>query len=95
MVPTPKLFMRTVIQTLAVYPKLSGFVLSLLPRLLARRVWEDNVLWDGFIKCCQKLAPVSFSVLMQLPRRQLQDVLSKAPGLGAAMKQHGFLKEDL
>ena len=36
--PLPTLFMRTVIQSLAMYPKLLGFVINILQRLITKQV---------------------------------------------------------
>ena len=36
--PLPTLFMRTVIQSLATYPKLMGFILNILQRLISKQV---------------------------------------------------------
>ena len=37
-VPLPTLFMRTVIQSLSMYPKLLGFILNILQRLITKQV---------------------------------------------------------
>ena len=80
--------MRTLIQALVVYPKLTGFAMGLLTRLISKRVWEDAILWKGFIRCCEKTQPTSFPVLLQLPKTQLEDVLLQSPGLKMALKAH-------
>lgn len=41
--PLPTLLMRTVIQTLALHPKLSGFILNTLGRLVKKQVIIFNV----------------------------------------------------
>lgn len=64
--PMPSLLMRTVsgvfyvfltgvkvIQTVQRFPQLMNFILSLLTRLIVKQVWNDKVLWQGFVKCCQ------------------------------------------
>lgn len=75
----PTLLMRTVIQSLITYPRLSGFVMNVLQRLILKRVWEQKNVWEGFIRCCQRLKPQSFQVLLQLPADQLVSVFSSAP----------------
>lgn len=81
MSPLPKLLMRTILQSLTSHPKLSGFVTNLLHRLIVKQVWKQKVIWDGFLKCCQKLQPHSMGVLIQLPIAQLEDALNVAPEL--------------
>ena len=48
----PKLFLRTVIETLTLYPRLIDFVVELLSQLVVKQVWKDKDLWRGFISCC-------------------------------------------
>lgn len=36
--PLPMLFMRTVIQSLSMYPKLLGFVMNIMQRLISKQV---------------------------------------------------------
>lgn len=43
--PLPTLLMRTVIQTLALHPKLSGFIMNTLSRLVNKQVSSTNVLF--------------------------------------------------
>ncbi|TRY59890.1 hypothetical protein DNTS_008121 [Danionella cerebrum] len=57
--PLPILLMRTVIQSLTMYPRLAGFV------------WKYPKVWEGFVKCCQRTKPQSYNVLLQLPPAQL------------------------
>lgn len=80
-VPLPTLLMRTVIQSLALYPRLSNFIINILQRLILKQVWKQKVIWDGFLKCCQRLKPQSSSVLIQLPLQQLQAALLQCPDL--------------
>lgn len=81
MTPLPTLLMRTVIQSLTLYPRLSGFITNLLQRLILKQVWKYKLIWDGFIKCCLRLQPQSMGVLIQLPFSQLQDALNISPEL--------------
>ena len=81
MSPLPTLLMRTVIQSHTLYPRLSGFIINLLHRLIVKQVWRSKLIWDGFVKCCQRLQPASMGVLIQLPTPQLQDALKISPEL--------------
>ncbi|XP_030752389.1 symplekin [Sitophilus oryzae] len=86
--PLPTLLMRTVIQALGSYSRLSGFVMNILQRLILKQVWKQKVVWEGFIKCCQRTKPQSFAVLMQLPAPQLIEVLNTCPDLKIPLKEH-------
>ncbi len=88
--PLPRLFMRTLIQTLVVCPALNSFIMGILSRLLGKRVWEDSTLWDGFIKCAQMTKPHSLPVLMQLPRAQLALLLLKAPEFKQSLRAYAM-----
>ncbi|KAF6211989.1 hypothetical protein GE061_012506 [Apolygus lucorum] len=86
--PLPTLLMRTVIQALSLYPRLIGFVMNILQRLILKQVWRQKKVWEGFIKCCQRAQPHSFQVLLQLPAQQLEDVFKDAPDLKQPMLDH-------
>lgn len=86
--PLPTLLMRTVIQALGSYPRLSGFVMNILQRLIIKQVWKNKVVWEGFIKCCQRTKPQSFAVLMQLPAPQLTEALNVCPELHIPLRDH-------
>ncbi|KAL3281104.1 hypothetical protein HHI36_004328 [Cryptolaemus montrouzieri] len=86
--PLPTLLMRTVIQALGSYPRLSGFVMNILQRLIIKQVWKQKVVWEGFIKCCQRTKPQSFAVLMQLPPPQLTEALNMCRELREPLKEH-------
>jgi symplekin len=45
------------------------------------QVWSDDLLWQGWIKCCRSTMPHSYSVILQLPPPQLEEVLQKHPDL--------------
>ena len=79
--PLPTLLMRTVIQSLTQNPRLGGFILNILDRLILKQVWKQKVIWEGFLKCCQRLQPQSMAVLMKLPIKTLQDALEMCPEL--------------
>ncbi|XP_017776938.1 PREDICTED: symplekin [Nicrophorus vespilloides] len=86
--PLPTLLMRTVIQALGLFPRLSGFVMNILQRLILKQVWKQKVAWEGFVKCCQRTKPQSFSVLMQLPAPQLAEALTMSSDLREPLKEH-------
>lgn len=86
--PLPTLLMRTILQSLSFYPRLSGFVTNLLQRLIQKQVWKQKVVWDGFLKCCQRLKPGSFPVMLSLPPQQLRDALNTCPELRQPLLEH-------
>ncbi|XP_038623236.1 symplekin [Tachyglossus aculeatus] len=86
--PLPMLLMRTVIQGLTMYPRLGGFVMNILSRLIMKQVWKFPKVWEGFIKCCQRTKPQSFQVILQLPPQQLSAVFDKCPELREPLLAH-------
>ncbi|XP_068945163.1 LOW QUALITY PROTEIN: symplekin [Petaurus breviceps papuanus] len=86
--PLPMLLMRTVIQSLTMYPRLGGFVMNILSRLIMKQVWKYPKVWEGFIKCCQRTKPQSFQVILQLPPQQLSAVFDKCPELREPLLAH-------
>ncbi|MED6235628.1 hypothetical protein ATANTOWER_030495 [Ataeniobius toweri] len=86
--PLPMLLMRTVIQSLTMYPRLGGFVMNILSRLIVKQVWKYPKVWEGFVKCCQRTKPQSYSVLLQLPPAQLTSVFERCPEMRASLLQH-------
>lgn len=51
-------------------------------------MWKQKVVWEGFIKCCQRTKPQSFAVLMQLPSPQLTEALNICPELREPLREH-------
>ncbi|KAK6625071.1 hypothetical protein RUM43_005362 [Polyplax serrata] len=86
--PLPTLLMRTVIQSLTIYPRLIGFVMNILQRLILKQVWKQKKVWEGFIKCCQRTKPQSFQVLLQLPAPQLAEVFKECPDIRNPLLDH-------
>lgn len=86
--PLPTLLMRTVIQSLSLYPRLSGFVMNILQRLIMKQVWKQPKVWEGFVKCCERTQPQSFAVILQLPPQQLGEALKMAAGLKTPLLAH-------
>ena len=74
----PLLYMRSVIQSLAMYPRMIGFIINILQRLITKQVWKQKVIWEGFIKACEKTIPQSYAVMLQLPPPQLMQFLDEA-----------------
>ena len=86
--PLPTLFMRTVIQSLGMCPRLVGFVMNILSKLINKQVWKHPKVWQGFIKCCQMTKPQSFPVLLQLPKKQLDAILEVSPDIKNELVRH-------
>ncbi|XP_051538345.1 symplekin-like isoform X1 [Myxocyprinus asiaticus] len=86
--PLPILLMRTVIQSLTMYPRLAGFVMNILARLILKQVWKYPKVWEGFVKCCQRTKPQSYNVLLQLPPAQLASVFERCPEMREPLLQH-------
>ena len=72
---------KKVIQSVTMYPKLSGFVIIMMQRLISKQIWKYPKVWEGFIKCCQRIKPLSHQVLFQLPQAQLKEVFNAASDL--------------
>lgn len=85
--PLPTLLMRTVIQSVSLYPSLIGYVMNVLQRLIVKQVWKQKKVWEGFIKCCDRTKPKSFQVLLQLPAPQLRSVFINSPNLKIELQQ--------
>ena len=86
--PIPTLYMRTIIQSVTMYPKLTQFVLIMMQRLIGKEIWKNVKAWEGFIKCCQRIKQISHQLLLQLPPAQLKDVLIVAPDLRESLTRH-------
>ncbi|KXS15283.1 hypothetical protein M427DRAFT_155462 [Gonapodya prolifera JEL478] len=84
----PTVFMRTMMQAVTKYKGLVGFSMGILTRLIGKRVWMDKTLWEGFVRCCRITQPYSFPVLLQLPKPQLQDILTRTTDMRAKLLQH-------
>ncbi|TKY88669.1 hypothetical protein EX895_002300 [Sporisorium graminicola] len=85
----PMLFMRTVIMAVTTYKSLSGYVArNLLSRLITKKIWQNAPLWQGFILCAKQTAPSSFGALIQLPKDQLREVVSRQPELRTGLVEY-------
>lgn len=82
--PLPHLLGRSLLQSVPLLnpssPLNAPFLLSLLARLIPRKIWEAGKLWEGWIRCCRALLPGSLSVLLQLPTAQLEKLLKEGSG---------------
>jgi len=84
----PMLFVWTVLQAVATYKHLTGWVsTTLLSRLITKKVWTNQQLWDGFILCAERTEPVSFDALLQLPKEQLRDLVEKRPVMKVKLRE--------
>jgi hypothetical protein len=74
-------------QTLDRFAQLRKFVLdSILPRLLVKMIWNDEELWEGFLRLCVKFSSsMSLALLDQLPQERLQQVFKQSPELEERM----------
>lgn len=71
------------------YRSLSNYVSSnLLTRLITKKIWTNERLWEGFILCARQTAPASFGALIQLPKEQLHDVLDKQSVLREGLREY-------
>ncbi|KAK9830014.1 hypothetical protein WJX72_009205 [[Myrmecia] bisecta] len=77
--PLPPLFMRFVIQTQALAPKLKGYIMELLGTLVSRNIWSEPQQWKGWVMCAKETAPDSFPALLQLPTAMLKEALRQMP----------------
>ena len=83
----PILFLRMVIQAIQTYKSLIGFVsTTLLSRLITKKIWQVQKLWEGFIRCAKLIAPASFGALLQLPKEQLRELIEQEPSLKAGLR---------
>lgn len=80
--PLPTLLMRTVIKSLAAYPRLESFVLNnILQRCIVKQVWSQKAVWEGFVRVLAQTVPKSFPVLLQLPPVHLRTVFEEVTGI--------------
>lgn len=52
------------------------------------QVWKYPKVWEGFVKCCQRTKPQSYSVLLQLPSAQLTSMFERCPEMREPLLQH-------
>lgn len=56
------------------------------------QVWKQKLIWDGFIKCCERTVPQSYAVMLQLPPNTLSDFLKSVPKLRDPLLEHVQVK---
>eukprot|EP01087_Luapelamoeba_hula_P018508 TRINITY_DN596_c0_g2_i1.p1 TRINITY_DN596_c0_g2~~TRINITY_DN596_c0_g2_i1.p1 ORF type:complete len:1409 (+),score=269.69 TRINITY_DN596_c0_g2_i1:4-4230(+) len=86
--PIPPLFMRTVIQAVGAFPKLMGFIMGILSRLIHKQIWQDKSLWSGFVQCAKTTLPHSCPVVLQLPPPQMKDVIMRVNTMRAVLLKY-------
>lgn len=85
--PLPVCFVRTVIQAVTTYKSLVPFVANnVIPKLVAKRLWETPQLWDGFVRLVRVLGQASFNALLQMPVERIREVVEKQPTLKGPLK---------
>jgi len=75
-IPLPQLFMRTVLQSLSVAPKLKDFIVGILGQLASGQIWTNGTQWKGWIMAAQQTSPESFPTILRLPPGVLDQVLN-------------------
>lgn len=60
---------------------------TLFSRLITKKIWTNNLLWEGFIRCAKVIAPHSFAALLQLPKDQLRELVEKQPTLKPGLRE--------
>ncbi|PKI83902.1 hypothetical protein MVES1_002381 [Malassezia vespertilionis] len=89
----PVLFMRTTIMSIKTFRSLTNYVAtSVLNKLVAKQIWNEPRLWDGFALCASLTAPTSFGALLQLPHTQLRDLMSKQPSMREPLRDYLIYK---
>jgi len=84
----PILFMRTVLQSLSMYPSMIQIVINILSKLIGKQVWKQKDIWKGFIMSCEKTMPQSYAIMLQLPPPQLAQFLEEAPQIREPLLLH-------
>ncbi|TXT04952.1 hypothetical protein VHUM_04035 [Vanrija humicola] len=85
--PIPVIFVRTIIQAVTTYKSLVPFIANnVVPKLVAKRVWEQPKLWDGFVRLLRILGQATFNALLQMPVERIHEVIEKQPTLKAPFK---------
>lgn len=79
--PLPVVFIRTVLQSLKHYSKSLVPVVAnnILPKLVARKVWDTQPLWEGFVALVRVLGQASFNTLLQMPVEEIEKLMNKLP----------------
>ncbi|KAI0982213.1 hypothetical protein GJ496_002430 [Pomphorhynchus laevis] len=75
--PLPVISMRTILQSIAIHPKITAFVVKILDGLIAKEIWNMPLIWQGFVKCCQRTRPHCYPMLINLPTYQLIQIITE------------------
>eukprot|EP00889_Picochlorum_renovo_P004597 jgi/Picre1/31627/NNA_006978.t1 len=75
-IPLPQLFMRTVLQSISLAPKLKSFIVGLLGDLVSKQIWTNSTQFKGWILAAQQTAPDSFPVMVRLPANILPQAIT-------------------
>jgi symplekin len=51
------------------------------------------VIWEGFIKCCERTVPQSYTVMLQLPPNKLSEFLAAVPKIRDPLLVHVQVKQ--
>lgn len=86
--PVGRSLPRCVLDSLWVSPGLRPLDQILTWSLVLVQVWKYPKVWEGFVKCCQRTKPQSYSVLLQLPPTQLNSVFERCPEMREPLLQH-------
>lgn len=73
------LCMRTVILARLFHPELEGYLTdTVMPRLIRKKIWTNEVLWDEFLRyCCDIKEIPAVELLLSLPIRHFEDALNR------------------
>lgn len=85
----PTLTMRTMIQTLVMYPKLSTIVVSCLSRMAkSGKLERYNWLLEGFIQCISRLKHQAFDLLLALDFDMFERILERVKGFRGPLHRY-------
>ena len=62
--------------------------MNILQRLIAKQIWKQKIVWEGFLKCCERTVPHCVPVLLHLPTDQLSEIFEQSHSLKTAVKQY-------
>ena len=69
------------LKSVQTYKSLTPFVATnLLSRLITKKIWTSPQLWEGFIRVSKITGSASYGALLQLPREQLKEIVSRDDG---------------
>ena len=94
--PLPMSFMRTLIQAVTLHKgvgvggggTLQQTCISILSKLVLRKVWQQPTQWEGFIRSVRILLPHSLPIVIQLPIDPFRELVDKIDSLVIPLKQY-------